>query len=219
MAGGGGPGGRRVRAPGADRLGDGARPHGKIKVSWEASDPNDDRLRYRLEFRGADETLWKELAADETQTSWEWDTSTVPDGAYRLRVRADDGLDNPEGTSLTHSRVSPPFTVDNTDPVVESLDLTVLPAEGLRAVLEVRDAVSPITGVAYNIDGGDYRSVSASDGILDSPEERVEFSTEPLEPGEHTVVVRVTDAADNTAYAKRTVVVVGATVPTTAPTD
>ncbi|MEX0741808.1 MAG: hypothetical protein WD079_03360, partial [Phycisphaeraceae bacterium] len=56
-----------------------------LKVEWEASDPNEDRLSYHLEAKpfGTDDP-YITIAEDLTETTYDWDTRTVPDGRYIL---------------------------------------------------------------------------------------------------------------------------------------
>ena len=51
-----------------------------------------------------------------TETTFEWDTRTVTDGQYQVKVVASDALANPPGDGKTTSRVSEYYVVDNTPP-------------------------------------------------------------------------------------------------------
>src|SRR5438034_2120533 len=55
-------------------------------------------------------------------------STTLPDGAYYLKITALDAPSNPPAAALTTERESERFEVDNTPPVVE--DLRVGPPSG-----------------------------------------------------------------------------------------
>jgi hypothetical protein len=45
----------------------------------------------------------------------------------------------------------------------------------------------------YAVDGGEWTAVVPGDGIPDARREEIDFVRSGMEPGEHTIVVRVTD--------------------------
>ena len=177
----------------------------KLKVQWQAQDENGDTLEYRLYFKGTDETRWRLLEDELTETSYEWDTEEAPDGEYHIKVIASDSPSNAEGDSLEAERVSPPFIVDNTSPVVEGLRVSrVRGAQAYRFTCGVSDNLSPIRSAHYNIDAGDWMTVFPVDGVFDSLSEKVEFTAAELEEGEHTVVLKAVDYYGNTGAGKTT---------------
>jgi hypothetical protein len=52
------------------------------------------------------------------------------------------------------------------------------------------------------VDAGRWTPLEAADGIIDSASERFVLRLENVSPGEHLVVVRVYDAADNAGLTK-----------------
>ena len=57
---------------------------------------NDDQLEFAIYFRGENETSWK-LLKDKLDTKfYSWDTTSMPDGAYYLKIVASDAPSNPE---------------------------------------------------------------------------------------------------------------------------
>ena len=50
---------------------------------------------------------------------------------------------------------------------------------------------------AYALDGGDWVPVFPDDGLFDSVDEKITVALPDLKPGNHILVVRVTDAAGN----------------------
>jgi hypothetical protein len=172
------------------------------KVSWQAFDPNGDRLRYHLYFRGEEEEEWKLLKEDLTNSSYTWDSQSFPDGTYLLRVEARDSPDNPEGQALAAEKISDPFVVDNTPPKVLQVKGRAVETSHCEVVGRAADELSPIKELWYSVDAGDWRALPVSDGVFDSPEEEFSFSTEPLSPGEHTIVIKAVDRANNVGVGK-----------------
>lgn len=179
---------------------------GMRAVSWSVEDANDDEMKFRVEFKAEDETLWKPLAEDLATEFHTWDESSMPDGTYRLRVSASDSPSNPPGTERTVERISPAFDIDNTPPVVGPLRFEAGPGgPGPRSgevVAKVHDASSPIVSATYSVDAGEWTRVHPVDGVADSPEEEFRFTVKNLAVGEHTVTLRVSDRAGNTGAAK-----------------
>ncbi len=174
--------------------------------TWEASDPNSDELRYRLDFRGERETVWKSMTDPMIETMYTFDTRRVPDGAYVARLTADDGAANAAEATLTARRSSATFVIDNTPPLVADLS-TSIDGRTARITATVRDATSLVRQIQYSVDGGVWHTVVAADGVVDSDSERVEVSLRDLEPGEHTVVLRATDTALNAGAGKQVFVI------------
>ena len=57
---------------------------------WRADDDNDDELVYDVLYRREGETAWKALRRDVADTILVWDTTTVPNGTYFVKVVASD---------------------------------------------------------------------------------------------------------------------------------
>ncbi|MEM9882561.1 MAG: hypothetical protein AAF800_06570 [Planctomycetota bacterium] len=173
-----------------------------MNLAWSATDDNGDRLLYDLHFRPAGASDWLHLAEDLTDTSFAWETRSVPDGRYELRVTADDRLDNPGDMALTAARRADPVLVDNTPPTL-TLDGSVGDGSAeLRG--EAADAFSTIRSVAYALDNADeYVPVLPDDLIYDSTREAWSVTLSDLAPGGHVVTVRVLDDRGNAAFASR----------------
>lgn len=186
----------------------GATQKGYQSVLWSARDDNDDELRYAVYYRGEAEREWKLLKDNLEQKFFAWDTTTMPDGAYYLKIVASDSPSNPPATTLKTERESERFEIDNTPPMVEKLQAIATTA-GEKTAITVRftaiDAASSIAKAQYSIDGADWILVSPIGAISDSPTERYEFTLSDLAPGEHTISVRVYDRFDNAGSAKSTV--------------
>ena len=68
----------------------------QIQISWQADDPDGDRLIYSLYFRGEDEREWKLLRANMTENTYLLDADVFADGRYYFRVIASDRPSNPD---------------------------------------------------------------------------------------------------------------------------
>lgn len=176
-------------------------------VLWTAHDDNEDELQFAVYYRAENEKEWKLLKDKLDQKYYSFDTATLPDGAYYLKIVASDAPSNPPATALTAERESEHFEVDNTPPVVE--DLRVGPPSGKAGAghpvsFTARDAGSAIDHAQYSLDGADWVLVSPTNSISDAPVEHYDFGISAAAPGEHTLAVRVFDSFENVGSAKVT---------------
>lgn len=190
----------------------GYREKGYQSVLWSAHDDNDDDLRYAIYYRGENEKEWKLLKDKLDQKFYAWDTTTLPDGAYYLKIVASDAPSNPPELARETSRESERFLVDNTPPTIEQLQATLsttksgaLSSQTLLVNFIARDSATGIDRAQYSLDGGDWLLLSPAGGVSDNPEQHYEFSIPNSTPGEHTVAVRAYDRFDNVGSAKTTV--------------
>ncbi len=163
-------------------------------ATFQAQDPNRDRLRYRVSWRRVADVTWRTLRDDLREPIVAWDTRTMPDGRYELRVEARDTPDNPPDGALSGERVSRPFTVDNTPPTISDLTVT---ADG-RIRFRASDASSPLQRATASLDGGEAIVVLPVDGMNDSVSEDFD-TTLPGVSGVRSVVVAVEDDQGNTS--------------------
>jgi len=177
-------------------------PRTMLQVSWAAKDPNNDGLRYTLHYKGVEETAWKELEDEVKAASHQWDTESVPDGEYQVKVIAADAPDNPPGTELTAEKASSVFVIDNTRPRIENAKCAVDAARKGTVTGVAVDERSPIQKVEYAVDAGEWIAIFPADSIFDSRREPLRFRIGPLAPGEHSIVVRVADAQGNVGCGK-----------------
>jgi hypothetical protein len=188
----------------------GLRQKGFESVLWSADDENDDTLEFSVYYRGEGETVWKLLKDKIDQRFYSWDTSTMPDGAYYLKIVASDSPSNPPESALTAERVSDRFLVDNTPPVVAALTADSAPtaagASGAteRFRLDAADPGSSIARAQYSLDAGDWIMVLPVGQLSDAPQEHFDWTLDSLAPGEHTLAVRVYDEYENATSAKVT---------------
>ncbi len=169
---------------------------GSLRLSWHADNPDGDALRYRLWYRREDSTIWRPITREDepiSGTEHSWNTESLAEGWYRVRVEASDEIANPFGAATKHALESTPFIVDNTPPVIRKIALV-----GGRLQAEIADGIGPISRVEIMIDGrSPWRPVTSSDGILDDAVETIDA---PLGlTGAHVVALRAFDAAGNMA--------------------
>jgi hypothetical protein len=164
---------------------------------WKAEDGNEDKLQYDVYLRAEGETRWKLLKPQLWDALLTWDTTSVPDGTYSVKVVATDASGNEPGSALRGEMESTSFVIDNTSPRVE---VTSSATEGARTVLlfEVRDNHSAIQRVEYSADAVRWRTVFPRDGMADS---RVESFRVVLDEGvkPEDVTIRAFDALNNVA--------------------
>jgi hypothetical protein len=170
-------------------------------VLWGAHDDNDDDLVYTLYYRGERETAWKLLKDKVEVRFYSWDTATMPDGAYYLKIVASDSPSNPPEEALTTERVSDRFMVDNAPPEVRNLRATVTGSKA-EVRFEALDSASMLSRAEWSLDGGDWKLVLPAGRLSDARQESYTIPLPCLSPGEHTVAVRLTDEFENQAAAK-----------------
>ncbi|MEI6667949.1 MAG: hypothetical protein WCP29_07315 [Acidobacteriota bacterium] len=164
--------------------------------SWKADDDNDDRLKYDVLVRRVESTEWTPLRRAMADQLFTWDTTSVPDGTYLVKVVASDQPGNPDADVLTDALESEAFDVDNTPP---TLTVVSRVREGSQTVvvIEVADALSAIERVDYAVDAGPWRTLAPSDGIGDARRARYVLNVDPEALGR--LVVRASDTVNNTA--------------------
>jgi sugar lactone lactonase YvrE len=180
----------------------GAKAHSAtLKLRWKVENPDADDLIYRLWFRQENESVWRPLGGPEplTKPEYDWNTESVPDGRYVVRVWASDEKVTPHDRALDYSYESTPFLVDNTKP-----EVTDLKASPPNLTGKVKDDASTISQIEYSIDGGDWRPATPADGLLDQRSEGFSVTLPSLPPGPHVVTVRAFDSADNIGTARVT---------------
>jgi hypothetical protein len=177
-------------------------------IAIKAADPNGDKMIYALDYRRVGGETWVKITDKQVKPIYIWDTLSVGDGQYELRVTAKDSPSNPTTAALSGSRITERIVVDNTQPVLKNLT-----AKANGAAVTVRgtatDASSRIVAIAYTADSSDdWKTTLPSDGICDSGDERIAIQIKDMKPGEHRIAVKVTDRYGNICYGYTSVTVV-----------
>jgi hypothetical protein len=158
-------------------LGRRAYSKGLETLQWRADDENGDELVYDILFRREGETSWKTLRKAVADTIIVWDTNTVPNGTYFIKVVASDGPANPIGIALSGERESSAFDIDNTPPAITVAGARVDRGKTI-VTFDVKDDHSPIQRVEFSEDGQLWRGVFPTDGIADSRQEHYELAVD-----------------------------------------
>lgn len=171
-----------------------------LRLRWKVDNPDGDDLIYRLWFRQRGDTLWRPLGGPDplTRPEYDWNTDSVADGRYVVRVWASDERVTPAERALSDQLDSPPFLVDNTRP-----EIVGLAARGDKITGRAHDATSVISAIEYAVDGGEWRPASPDDQLLDKRD--APFTVvlpKSVAPGPHIVSVRAWDQADNLGSAR-----------------
>ena len=128
-----------------------------------------------------------------------WDTTSVPDGTYVLKVAASDAPSNSPGTALIGELESVSFDIDNTPPRIEMQPAARRRAHGRCFV--VRDEQSSVQRVEYSLDASRWR-----DGLSEGRHRRIRGGKSSrcrwrrARPAA-ACIIRATDAMNNVATA------------------
>src|SRR6185295_17676531 len=114
---------------------------------------------------------------------------------------ASDREANPPPSAREAQLISAPVMIDNTPPSV-----TISPVRYANGTAHVEfdavDAASPMRRCEYSLDAASWVPLETADGVIDSLRERFILDLAGLGPGEHLLVVRAADSANNTGLAK-----------------
>ncbi|MBI5083194.1 MAG: hypothetical protein HZB13_01150 [Acidobacteria bacterium] len=172
----------------------------QLFISWQADDPDSDKLVYTLSYRAEDERDWKQLKADLAENTLMQEAEIFADGRYFFRVTASDRLANGPSTAREAELVSQPVLIDQTPP---RLTLGTPRRNGNEVEIDVdaADSGSPIRRGEFSVNGQSWRGLEVADGIADGRAERF-VARFTAGPGEQSVVVRVFDSAGNPGLAR-----------------
>ncbi len=180
---------------GAPTLGRRIFQRGLQTFAWKAEDDNNDELSYDVFYRREGDTTWRTLKSDLRETLLVWDTSSVPNGTYVMKVLASDRKANPAEVALAGELESSSFEIDNVAPTVQ---IGSLRKDGTRFIVpaEVRDTDSAVTKVEYSLDAQRWQPAFPRDGILDGRVEGFDIRLDADAQG-RTLVIRAADALGN----------------------
>jgi hypothetical protein len=169
----------------------------KLNLTWKVDNPDQDKLRYRLQYRLVGTTNWFEVLKPTEKLmaeTYTWETADMPEGEYRVRVMASDELSNPPTRVRKHQLESGVIVVDNTPPRIEGLA-----ANGRRVTGRVIDGVGPIARIEVSVVGTDeWFPFEPKDGIFDEQSEEFEADVSGFAPaGAALLSVRAYDGANN----------------------
>jgi hypothetical protein len=169
----------------------------KLTLKWEANDPNDDDVSYRVALRRDAWPEWVEITREPTtEKTFTWDSTTVPSGRYRVRVTASDARSNRPEEALERGLESDAFVIDHDAPRLR------LERRGEAVVIGIEDGATRLMSAAYAIDGGPWVAIFPDDRLFDAMSETITLALpSEMRKGSHLVLVRAKDAAGNAGSA------------------
>ncbi len=188
------PPGGDPTAPGTSVAGRRMFSRGLQTLGWKAEDPDADRLLFALRYRLEGEAAWSVLREGLADPLFVWDTTSVPDGRYLMRVTASDTLSNTPERVLAGDRESTAIDIDNTPPVI------TMAVTGTRVAIRVTDAHSGVHRVDYSLGGQTWQLLRPLDGLEDSRQEQFEV-TLPTAADAARLVLRASDVMQNVTSA------------------
>jgi hypothetical protein len=166
-------------------------PKKYLHVYWQANDPNQDRLNFNLFLKKLPGNDWVPLRSN-VQEKWLYlDSELFADGKYLLKVAADDALDNTPAWIKTASKISSPFIIDSTAPVLSEFNFA-----GGSVSFTASDEFSSIHLVSYSLDGKHWYPVFPEDMISDSKVEKFKFMLDNPK-NSRVLFVKIVDEFDN----------------------
>lgn len=172
----------------------------QLYITWQADDPDGDKLLYNVYYRAEDEREWKLLKPDLAENTLLQEAEVFADARYLFRVVASDRAANSPATARESDLVSQPVLIDQTPPHVV-LRAPRRTAAGIEIDVDATDEASALRRAEYSLNGAPWRVLDPADGIADSRAERFTVSL-PGVQGEQSLVVRVFDSAGNPGLAR-----------------
>ena len=178
---------------------------GARSLQWMAEDRNGDKIIYDVYYKEAGDSTYKLLKANSNENFYALDGISLADGRYTVKIVAKDGLGNAAGQGLAGERISEPFDIDNSQPTVVVVGQPARSGNNARVAFAASDRWGYIVRAEYSVNGGEWQTVYADDGISDGPDEKFSFDVPVNTPGEYTVTLRVFDASGNVGNARAVV--------------
>jgi sugar lactone lactonase YvrE len=175
---------------------------GAVSLQWTAEDRNGDKLIYDVYYKAVGDSVFKLLRDGVNENFLTIDGQSLADGRYVFKVVARDSPSNPANLALSGERITEPVDVDNTPPTVTPAGTAQVNGDRARVTFDATDSASYLTRAEYSINGGDWMTVYADDGISDGPHERYTVEIPLPTPGEYAVTIRVYDVNGNAGNAR-----------------
>lgn len=178
---------------------------GATSLQWAAEDRNGDKLVYDVFYKEIGDATFKQLRDGITENFLAIDGQTLADGRYIFKVVARDSPSNPLSLALSGEKLTEPVDIDNTAPVIAAVGTPQVTGDKARVIFEAVDAASYLTRAEYSVNGGEWKTVYADDGISDGPRERYTIEFAMPSAGEYAVTLRVFDVNSNSGNARQVV--------------
>ena len=168
---------------------------------WRAEDENRDELTYEVQYRREGDTSWKSLKKGLTDSILVWDTTSVPNGRYVVRVVASDCAVQLAGHGTVGRHGEQPPSTSTTCRRRSRSRRCGGRARGRSSRSRCATIMSAVQRVDYSLDGDRWIPVYPKDGIADSRAEQFEL-TITEDTGSRGVVLRAADALNNVSSAR-----------------
>jgi hypothetical protein len=178
---------------------------GATSLQWTSEDRNGDKLVYDVYYKQVGDNTFRPFRENIDENFITVDGQSLADGRYIFKIVVKDSPSNPAGTALTGERTTGPFDIDNTAPLVTAQGQPAVTGRTVRVSFAAIDKASYITKAEYSINGGEWQTVYADDGISDSSEEHFSVQFPASDPGEYVVTLRVFDVNGNSGNARAVV--------------
>ncbi|KAA3596041.1 MAG: hypothetical protein D8M57_10945 [Candidatus Scalindua sp. AMX11] len=174
-------------------------------ISWTSSDPNSDTLTFDLKYKKIGEKRWRNLKSDiSSEEQYIWETQSLPDGYYQVKIVASDIQSNPEILALTDEKQSSTFLIDNTSPTISQVTKIIKDEDDILTITgNTRDELCTIREIRYSIDAGEHRTIFPKDNIFDSNEETFQLDIPYASSKGHNVVIEAVDAEGNVGNSRK----------------
>ncbi|MEK6407206.1 MAG: hypothetical protein AABN34_09610 [Acidobacteriota bacterium] len=179
---------------------------GARTLSWQATDPNDDTLSYKVFYRTLGESEWHVLAEGLSQNYYTIDGNRLPDGTYLFKIVATDEPGNTKEMAMADEQVTDAIEIDNTPPAIKVTGPTIV-GQTAEVLFDATDSTSRIVRGEYSVDGSTWQLIFPVDGIADSARESFKVKAPFVKPGEHLIAFRCADSSSNVGTAKVTATV------------
>ncbi|MFZ1699685.1 MAG: hypothetical protein WBO10_07500 [Pyrinomonadaceae bacterium] len=178
---------------------------GATSLQWTAEDRNDDSLVYDVFYKEINDAAFKPLRENLTDNFIAIDGQSLADGRYVFKVVVRDTPSNSPAFALAGEKSTDPIDIDNTAPTVTAVGTGQITGDRARVIFDAVDASSYLTRAEYSVNGGEWRTVYADDGISDSPRERYTIKIPVATAGEYAITIRVYDVNANSGNARQVV--------------
>ena len=179
---------------------------GARTLTWQATDPNEDTLAYKVFYRTLGESEWHVLAASLSQNYYTIDGNRLPDGTYLFKIIATDEPGNTKELALSDEQITDPIEIDNTPPAIKVTGPSIA-GQTAEVLFDATDSTSRIVRGEYSVDGGTWQLIFPEDGIADTSHESFKVRVTFDKPGEHLIAFRCADSSSNVGTAKVTATV------------
>ena len=176
-------------------------PSGQRWITWQSSDADGDALVHTVLIRKAAGADYTKLAEGVAASPWAFDDHAFSEGAYQIKVVADDFGVNGPARGRSDEAVSDTFLVDRTAPKVtaRSADATKPRPGRLLLAADAADAAGTIARAQYRAAGvTTWTPAPCADGICDTAREEILIDL-PADGAPATITLRVYDATGNAA--------------------